>query len=69
MRRPKGVKTRKAVSKRFKITGTGKVTFRGAGKRHLMKGKSAKRRRTMRKAKILGATDVYRIKQNLPFSH
>jgi large subunit ribosomal protein L35 len=69
MRRPKGIKTKKAVSKRFKITGTGKVMFRGAGKRHLMQGKSSKRRRSLRKASILGPTDVYRIKQNLPFSH
>jgi len=69
MRRPKGIKTRKSVSKRFRVTGTGKVTFHGAGKRHLMKNKSAKRRRTMRKAKMLGATDLYRILQNLPFSH
>jgi large subunit ribosomal protein L35 len=68
MRRPKGVKTRKSVSKRFKITGTGKVMFRGAGKRHLLQGKSAKRRRKLRNAKTLGATDVYRIKQNLPFN-
>jgi large subunit ribosomal protein L35 len=57
------------VSKRFKITGTGKVTFRGAGKRHLLQGKNAKRRRRMRSAKLLGPTDVYRIKQNLPWSH
>jgi large subunit ribosomal protein L35 len=69
MRRPKGVKTRKSVSKRFKITGTGKILFRGAGKRHLMAGKNAKRRRSLRKAKLLGATDTYRITQNLPFSH
>jgi large subunit ribosomal protein L35 len=69
MRRPKGVKTRKSVAKRFKVTGTGKIKFCGAGRRHLMVGKSAKRRRTMRKAKILGPTDVYRITQNLPFSH
>ena len=27
MRRPKGIKTRKSVSKRFKITATGKVLF------------------------------------------
>jgi large subunit ribosomal protein L35 len=69
MRRPKGVKTRKSVAKRFKITGTGKVMFRGAGRRHLLQGKSAKRRRTLRKAKTLGATDTYRITQNLPWSH
>jgi len=69
MRRPRGIKTRKAVSKRFKITAGGKVLFRGAGRRHLLQGKSSKRRRSLRKAALLGPTDVYRIKQNLPFSH
>ena len=69
MRRPKGIKTRKSVAKRFKITGTGKVLRRGAGRRHLLQGKSSKRRRTLRKAALVGATDIYRIKQNLPFSH
>lgn len=68
MRRPKGVKTRKSVTKRFKITATGKVLHRGAGKRHLMKSKNAKRRRTLSKAKLVDPADTYRIKQNLPFS-
>jgi large subunit ribosomal protein L35 len=69
MRRPKGIKTKKSVTKRFKITGTGKILFRGAGKRHLLQGKGSKRRRRLRRASVLGATDIYRIKQNLPFSH
>lgn len=69
MRRPKGVKTRKSVAKRFKITAGGKVLFHGAGRRHLLQGKSPKRRRSLRKASVLGATDHYRILQNLPFSH
>jgi large subunit ribosomal protein L35 len=69
MRRPKGIKTRKSVAKRFKITAGGKVLFRGAGRRHLLQGKSANRRRSLRKARLVGPTDVYRIKQNLPFSH
>ena len=69
MRRPKGIKTKKSVAKRFKITGDGKVLFRGAGRRHLLQGKSPKRRRSLRKSKVLGPTDLYRIKQNLPFSH
>jgi len=69
MRRPKGIKTRKAVAKRFKITASGKVVFRGAGRRHLLQGKNSKRRRRLRKAALLGPTDVYRIIQNLPFSH
>ena len=69
MRRPKGIKTKKSVAKRFKITGTGKVLFRGAGRRHLLQAKSSKRRRSLQKARPLGPTDVYRVKQNLPFSH
>jgi large subunit ribosomal protein L35 len=69
MRRPKGIKTRKSVAKRFKITATGKVLFRGAGRRHLLQTKNPKRRRSLRKASLLGPTDIYRITQNLPFSH
>ena len=69
MRRPKGIKTRKSVAKRFKVTATGKVLFHGAGRRHLMQGKEPKRRRSMRKASLLGPTDVYRVLQNLPFTH
>jgi large subunit ribosomal protein L35 len=69
MRRPKGIKTRKAVAKRFKITGTGKVLRPHAGKRHLMATKSSKRRRRLRSSAIADPTDAYRITQNLPFSH
>lgn len=68
MRRPKGNRTRKSVAKRFKITATGKVLCRHAGKRHLMQGKGAKRRRSLGKAALVDPTDAYRIKQSLPFS-
>ena len=43
------LKTNKGARKRFKITGSGKVLFRPAGKRHLMSGKASKRRRQMRR--------------------
>ncbi len=69
MRRPKGIKTRKAVAKRFKITGTGKVMRSRAGKRHLMATKNAKRRSSLGSSKVVDKTDTYRITQNLPFSH
>ena len=69
MRRPKGIKTKKSVSKRFKITGTGKVLRRHAGNRHLAQSKSPKRRRSLRGTTTVDATDVYRITQSLPFSH
>ena len=69
MRRPKGIKTRKSVSKRFKVTGTGKVLYRRAGLRHLAQGENPKRRRHLSKAAVVHSTDTYRILQNLPFSH
>lgn len=69
MRRPRGSKTKKSVAKRFKITGTGKVLRAHAGKRHLLASKNSKRRRRLGAAAVVDETDVYRIKQNLPFSH
>lgn len=69
MRRPRGSKTKKSVAKRFKITGTGKVMCSHAGKRHLLSGKNSKRRRRLGGSIMVSPTDVYRIKQSLPFSH
>jgi large subunit ribosomal protein L35 len=69
MRRPKGIKIRKAVAKRFKITATGKVMRTRAGKRHLLQTKKPKRRRSLGAATLIDPTDAYRILQNLPFSH
>jgi len=69
MRRPKGIRTNKSVAKRFKITARGKVLRSRAGKRHLLSSKSPKRRRSLGTAVLVDPTDVYRIKQSLPFSH
>ncbi len=69
MRRPKGIKTKKSVAKRFKITARGKVMRPRAGKRHLLASKNAKRRRSLGTSKQVDHTDAYRIIQNLPFSH
>ena len=67
MRRPKGIKTKKSVAKRFKITATGKVMRSKAGRRHLLQGKSSKRRRGLGKSAVVDHTDAYRITQSLPF--
>lgn len=69
MRRPKGIKTKKAVAKRFKITATGKALRSRSGKRHLNQTKSRKRRRALGRAAGVHESDLYRITQNLPFSH
>ncbi len=68
MRRPKGIKTKKSVAKRFKITAGGKVLRPSAGKRHLLQTKNPKRRRALRGTSAVDKTDEYRIKQNLPFT-
>src|SRR4029078_5188830 len=54
-------KTRKSVSKRFKITGTGKVMRQHASRRHLLSSKSGKRKRHMAKSAAVDKTDIYRI--------
>ena len=69
MRRPKGIKTKKSASKRFKITATGMVLRFRAGRRHLAQTKNAKRRRRLGKVAVVDATDAYRITQSMPFSH
>jgi large subunit ribosomal protein L35 len=68
MRRPKGIKTKKSVAKRFKITARGKVLRSHAGKRHLLQGKASKRRRRLGAGALVDKTDEYRIKQNMPFT-
>jgi large subunit ribosomal protein L35 len=60
-------KTKKAVRKRFKITGRGKVLRAQSSRRHLLSSKNAKRRRQLGKAARVDDTDVARIKANLPF--
>jgi len=68
MRRPKGIKTKKAAAKRFKITANGKVLRSSAGRRHLCQTKRPKRRRSLRGATAVHKTDAYRITQSLPFT-
>jgi large subunit ribosomal protein L35 len=61
-------KTRKAVAKRFKVTGTGKVLRRKQGRRHILQKKSRKRKRNLRKVTLVSDADIRSVKANLPFS-
>ncbi len=60
-------KTKKAVAKRFKVTGTGKVLRRHSSMRHLLSSRSSKRKRQLGKAALVDKTDIARIKENLPY--
>ena len=46
-------KTNKSVKKRFRVTGTGKLKRHKANRRHLLAGRSSKRKRQLRKPAIM----------------
>lgn len=49
------VKTNSSAKKRFKVTGTGEITFQKAFKRHILTKKSTKRKRNMRKVGVVSS--------------
>jgi large subunit ribosomal protein L35 len=54
------VKTNSSAKKRFKITGTGEITFQKAFKRHILTKKSTKRKRLMaKKGKVSSANQDF----------
>ena len=60
------MKTNKAAAKRLRVTGTGRIRRGKAGLSHMMRGKSANRRRNLRKNGMVEAVDAGRIKGMLP---
>jgi large subunit ribosomal protein L35 len=60
-------KTRKAVAKRFKVTGTGKILRRKQGKRHILQKKSRKRKRFLGKPALVSKADLKNVRASLPF--
>ncbi|MGC6426921.1 MAG: 50S ribosomal protein L35 [Akkermansiaceae bacterium] len=58
-------KTRSAVAKRFKVTGTGKLLRRKQGKRHILQKKSRKRKRALGQATLVSDADMTRVKRSL----
>jgi large subunit ribosomal protein L35 len=61
------MKSSRSAAKRFKKTGTGKITYHKAGRRHLLNKKSAKRKRSLRKQGIVSGPDSKRIGRLIPF--
>jgi large subunit ribosomal protein L35 len=56
------MKTRKAMKARFKVTATGKLKRMSPGRRHMLTKKSAKRKRSLGKPKLVdkGQVKMYR---------
>lgn len=59
------VKTNSSAKKRFKVTGSGKITFQKAFKRHILTKKSTKRKRSLRQDGVVDSTNVRFVKRLL----
>jgi large subunit ribosomal protein L35 len=59
------MKTHKGLAKRVKITATGKVMRRKAGKGHLLSDKTGKRRRQLRRGALVEGKTARTIKRAL----
>ncbi|MFY9272546.1 MAG: 50S ribosomal protein L35 [Thermacetogeniaceae bacterium] len=61
------MKTHRGAAKRFKPTASGKWKRAKAFKSHLLAKKSSKRKRRLRRAEVLCASDQKRMKRLLPY--
>ena len=59
------MKSHRGLAKRIKTTGSGKLKISHAYTSHRFHGKTKKQRRQLRKASIVSASDMKRIKQML----
>ena len=61
------IKTHKASAKRFSVTGTGKVKINHCEHRHKLNGKTAKRKRNLRKTTVADVTNTAAVKKMVPY--
>jgi large subunit ribosomal protein L35 len=58
-------KTHSGAKKRFKVTGSGKITHERTNRRHLLEVKSSKRMRRLENDKVVAKADVKKVKRLL----
>jgi len=63
------MKTKRAAAKRYRVTGSGRVKTGKKGKRHILTGKSRKRKRNLRGTRILSKVDEPMAKRLLPYAN
>jgi len=61
------MKSHRGASKRFRVTGSGKVKHGKAFGSHLLTGKPSKRMRNIKQGNICGTTEAKLIKTLLPY--
>jgi large subunit ribosomal protein L35 len=61
------VKTKRCAAKRFKATGSGKISRRKAFSSHILTKKSTKRKRNLRKPTLVDSTNMKQIAKLIPY--
>ena len=61
------MKTNRGAAKRFKVTGSGKVTRRKAFASHILTKKSTKRKRGLRQGDEVDSTNLKAVKKMIPY--
>lgn len=61
------LKTNRSAAKRYKVTGSGKVTRRKAFKSHLLEHKNPSRRRRISGATVISEADKNNVIKQLPY--
>ncbi|NDK08291.1 50S ribosomal protein L35 [Candidatus Gracilibacteria bacterium] len=62
------LKTRSAVKKRVKVTGSGKLLISHGSKRHLLSDKSKKAKNRNKYGVMLDGVEKKKVKEQLPFA-
>lgn len=61
------MKSNSGAKKRFKVTGSGKVKRKKAGKSHILTKKTSKRKRNLGKATLVDKTQEKNVKKMIPY--
>jgi len=61
------MKSHRGAAKRFKRTGTGKITRQKANKQHILTKKTTKRKRSLSQDSIISKADEPRVRKMLPY--
>jgi large subunit ribosomal protein L35 len=61
------LKSHSGTKKRFKITGSGKIQRRKAGRRHILTSKRRDRKRRLKSRALVDSTMVQTVKRLMPY--
>lgn len=61
------LRTNRSVAKRFRMTKTGKIKKRNAGRRHILGNKTRKNKRQLRQKGYISSVDDKQIRRLLPY--